>query len=117
MAGKKYDLSQRVQAFTFLGMGMRIEDVGRITGFSRSALYDLKKRAIERGYDHTVTPVLYNVHVEDAKKSGRPGISLENQQEIIAKVSKDQHGREKSTLEIAAEVKVSQSSVARILTK
>ena len=117
MAGKKYDLAQQVQALTLLGMGMKIEDVGRITGFSRSALYDLKKRALERGYDPTVTPVIHNVYVEDAHKSGRPGISLEKQLEIVAKVTTDRYGREKSTAEIAEEVEVSQSSVARILKK
>ena len=46
MARKKYDLSQRIQALTFLGMGMRIEDVGRMTEFSRSPLYDFKKDMI-----------------------------------------------------------------------
>ena len=90
MTGKKHDLSQRVQALTFLGMGMKIEDVGRITGFSRSALYDLKKRAVQRGYDPTtITLMIYNMYVEDAQKSGRPTISLEKQLEIVAKVTTD----------------------------
>ena len=40
MTGQKYDLAQRVQALTLFGMGMKIEDVGRMTGFSRSTLYD-----------------------------------------------------------------------------
>ena len=92
MTGKKYDLAQRVQTLTLIGIGVKIEDVGRMTGFPRSALYELKKRAIKRGYDPTVVPVVYNVHVEDADRSGRTGISLEKQQKILAK---DRHGREK----------------------
>ena len=46
--GKKYDIAQRVQVFTLLSTGMTIEEVGRITGYSQSALFDLKKRAKER---------------------------------------------------------------------
>ena len=81
--GKKYDLAQRVQALPLIGMGVKCEDLGRMTRFPRSALYELKKRAIERKYDPTVAPVIYNVHVEDA---GRPGISLEKLQKNLAKV-------------------------------
>ena len=45
MTGKK---SQRVQAFPLFGMGVKCEDLGRMPGFPRSALYELKKRAIKR---------------------------------------------------------------------
>ena len=47
MTGQKYDLTQRVQALTLIGMGMKIEDVGCMTGFSRSALCDLKKKQLK----------------------------------------------------------------------
>ena len=65
----------------------------------------LEKKAIERGYDPKMASVIYNVHVEDAERSGRPSISLEKQQEIVVKVITDRHRREKSTVEIAGEVK------------
>lgn len=42
---------------------------------------------------------------------------MEKQSEIIAKVTTDRYGREKSTAEIAGEVQVSQSTVARVLKK
>lgn len=86
MANKKWDLAQGVQGLTLLDMGMKIEDVRRITGFSQSALYNLKKQALQRGYDPTVTLMIYNVYVEDAHKSRRPGISLKKHLEIIVKV-------------------------------
>lgn len=89
MVGKKYNLAQRVQALKLLGIVMKIEDVGLMTGFFRTSLYDLKKRAIERGYDPTVTPMIDNVYIEDARKNGRLGISLEKQLEIVAKVPTD----------------------------
>lgn len=106
MAGRKYDLAQRVQALTLLGIGMKIEDVGWITGFSRSVLYNLKKQAIKRGYDFTVIPMIYNVYIQDAHKSGRLSINLEKQLEIVAKVTTDQHRREKSIAGIVEEVEV-----------
>ena len=57
-----------------------------------------------------VAPIIYDEYVVDAKRSGRPGISLDKQQEIVAKVTTDRYGREKSTAEIARKVEVSQSS-------
>ena len=45
MIGKKYDLAQRVHTLTLIVMGVKIEDVGRMTGFPRSALYELKKKS------------------------------------------------------------------------
>lgn len=74
------------------------------------ALYELKKRAVEGGYEPTVALVIYNLHVGDTESSGRPGVSLKKQQEIVANYG---HGREKSTVEIAAKVEVSQSLVTQ----
>ena len=86
MVGKKHDLAQRVQALTFLDMGMKIEDVERITGYSWNLLYNLKKQAIKISYDPTITPLIYNMHVENTHKNKRPSISLEKQLEILPKL-------------------------------
>lgn len=83
MTGKKHDLAQRVQALTLLDIGMSIEDVGRITGFSRTTLYDLKKRATERGYDPVMVPIIYDEYLVDAKRSGRPDISKKLLQKLL----------------------------------
>ena len=114
---KKYDIAQQVWALILLSTGMTIKDVEHIMGYSQSALFDLKKRAKERGYDTFVDPIIHNMHVENAFKSGRPCINLEKQSEIIAKVTTDRYGRGKSTTEIAREIEVSQSTVARVLKK
>lgn len=106
-----------MQTLTLLGMGMKTKDVSRITGFFWDVLYNLKKQALERGYNPTVIPVIYNMYVEDTYKSEKPSISLEKQIEIIAKVTTDQYGREKSIAEIAEEVEVLQSLVSCILKK
>ena len=46
MTGKKYELAQRVQALPFIGMGVKCEDFGRMTGFPRSALYESKEEQL-----------------------------------------------------------------------
>lgn len=65
-----------MQAFILLNISMKIENVGWITGFSQSTLYNLKKQALEKEYDPIITPVIYNVYVENTHKSRRPGINL-----------------------------------------
>lgn len=107
--GEKYGIAQRVQALTLLNIGMTIEDVRHITRFLQNALFDLKKCAKERGYDSTVNPVIHDMYVKNAYKSGRSGISLEKQSEIIAKITIDCYRQEKSTVKIAGEVEISQS--------
>ncbi len=88
-----------------------------MTRFSRSVFYYLKKQAIKRRYDPKITPVIYNVFVENTHKNKRPSISLEKQLEIVSQVIKDQYRREKSTVEIAAKIEVSQSLITQILKK
>lgn len=74
---KKYDIAQRIQAFTFLSTGIIIEDVGHITGYSQSALFNLKKRAKERGCNLFVNPIIHDMHIENTFKNKRSGIRLE----------------------------------------
>lgn len=65
VVGNKYDLLQRIQALTFLDIGIKIEDMGYITKFSHSVPYNLKKKPIKRGYDPKVSPLIYNIHAEN----------------------------------------------------
>lgn len=88
-----------------------------VTGFSLSALYNLRKKTIERGYNPKVSLVIYNMHVKDTERSRRPSISLEKQQKLVAKLTTNWYGREKSIAKIVGEVEVFQSSVAQILKK
>ena len=87
MVSNKHDLSQHRETPGFLGMKIKIEDMGYIIGFSCSVLYDLKKRTIKNGYDSKVSPVIYNMYVEVAQRSEKPGIRLEKQQKIVAKIT------------------------------
>ncbi len=71
-------------------------------------MYKIRQRAIDRGFNHTVNLKILAVYVQDAPRSGRPGISLEKQDNVIAKVTKDRFGREKSTRYIAFELQICQ---------
>ena len=65
----------------------------------------------------SVDPVIYNMYIESAFKSKRPGINLEKQLEITAKITTDCYRREISTAKIAGKVEVLQSTVACVLIK
>lgn len=88
-----------------------------MTGFSRSTLYNLTKKAIEKRYNPKILSMIYNVYIEDAQKNRRLGTSLKKKQKIVAKVTTNQYSREKSTAQITRKVEVSQSLVDWILTK
>ena len=86
MVGTKSDLAQRVHALTFLGIEMKIEDVGQIIRFSQSLLYNLKKKIIEKRNDFTIIFIIHNMHIKYIYKSGKPDIKLRKQLEIMHKV-------------------------------
>ena len=107
----------RIQGLSLWTSGMKLHEVMKITGLTSKALYKIRQRAIDRGFNPTVNPKILAVYVQDSLRSGRPGISLEKYDNVIAKVTKDRFGREKSTRYIASELQISQQSLARILKK
>ncbi len=68
MASKKYDFLQRIQVFKFVGIKIKIKNIGQITSFLRNTLYHLKKNTIQRVYDLPILLVLYNVYIENIQK-------------------------------------------------
>ena len=48
---------------------IKIKDVRYIIGFSYSALYNLKKRTIEREYILKISPMIYNMYVASKSDS------------------------------------------------
>ncbi|KAI9888893.1 MAG: hypothetical protein M1814_006182 [Vezdaea aestivalis] len=69
MGKKQYSIAQRAQALTLLEIKPVAEVMTR-TGMGRQTLYDLKRKAIERGYD--ANKPLLDEYVVDAPRSGRP---------------------------------------------
>lgn len=64
-----------------------------------------------------MNPVVYDMYVKNAFKSGKPDINLKKELEIITKVITDRYRQKKSTAKINGEVEVSQSTIAHILKK
>lgn len=96
--------------------------VASITGLSTRQVNRIYARAIERGFDPNLVPLtLRDEYLEDAPRSGRPlKQTIETKDLIIAKVSRDRFGREKSAADIAGElslqgINISQSTVRSIL--
>ncbi len=80
-------------------------------------MYNIRKKAIDRRYNPKVNAKILASYVQDKPRSGRPGISLEKHNNVIAKVTRDRFGQEKPTWYIASEVQISQRSVAWIFKK
>ena len=113
MPSRKICLAERVQSLTLLLHGVPIDEICAKMGCSKSSLYQLKKRALSRGFNPDVSPILHDEYLVDAPKSGRPKISDEKEDEIKAMRAK--YGDELSQRRLASEVGISTATVARVL--
>jgi Transposase len=93
-----------------------------ITGIPVRTVNSIYARAIERGFEPNERPLrLRNEWLEDAPRSGRPRKRTQETQDlIVAKVSRDRYGREKSAADIAGElslqgIDISKTTVTTIL--
>ncbi len=66
---------------------MKVHEVMKITGLTSKTLYNIRKKAIDRGYDPKVNTKILASYVQDEPRSGRPEISLEKHNNVIAKVT------------------------------
>lgn len=67
----------------------KMEDVMNVTRFSYTALYRIRKRAISRGFNPSICQKVTAFYVKDVPRSGRPGITIAKQQEVLDKVNSD----------------------------
>lgn len=67
---KKQSIARRVQALSLHGAGISFAVITKTTGYGRSSFYELRQKAISRGYVDG-GPVL-DEHVIDGKRTGRP---------------------------------------------
>ncbi|KAJ0127189.1 Uncharacterized protein HZ326_29705, partial [Fusarium oxysporum f. sp. albedinis] len=102
--------------------GKTTNEVAEITGLSVNLVNRIYARAIKRGFDPNVRPlILRNGYLEDTPRSGRPSKQTEETKElIISKVQRDRYGREKTAADIAGElssqgVLISTSLVKQVL--
>ncbi|RKK19273.1 hypothetical protein BFJ66_g17761 [Fusarium oxysporum f. sp. cepae] len=97
-------------------------EISALTGLAVRTINSIYARAIHRGFEPNETPLrLINEWLEDAPRSGRPTKRTEETKDlIIAKVSRDRYGREKSAADIAGElslvgIDISKSTVTSLL--
>lgn len=83
---------------------LKPQDVAIMLNMPQNSVYNIVKRAKEHGYDPTVNPRIEHEHVASKERSGRPKVVTEEiEASIIASVTKDRAGREKSAEYLAYE--------------
>ncbi|KAK2471173.1 hypothetical protein H9L39_17404 [Fusarium oxysporum f. sp. albedinis] len=102
--------------------GKTTNEVAEITGLSTRQVNRIYARAIERGFDPNIRPlILRDAYLEDPPRTGRPKKQTDEVQAvIIGKVQRDRFGREKTAADIAGEIsfegiEISATTVLRIL--
>jgi len=107
-----YNAATRAQVVTLKAWGGTNQQISSKTGVPGRTIRDIYARALKRGFDPNVDlPIVQDHHVAEAPRSGRARKQEENKEEVIAKVRRDRYGREKSCVEIAAEINISAMTV------
>ena len=78
----------------------------------------LVDKALERGFDPQASPpIILDIHVSDAPRSGRPSKQEDHKDTVLEKVRKDRYGREMTCAYISQELGhvISPMTVWRIL--
>ncbi|EED15724.1 hypothetical protein TSTA_051610 [Talaromyces stipitatus ATCC 10500] len=105
MAREEYSVEIRAQIVSLVMIAkMKPQDVATLLNIPRVSVYQIIQRAKEHGYDPTVNPRIEHEHVANKECSGRPKVVTEAiEASIIASVTKDRAGREKSAEYLAYE--------------
>jgi len=101
-----HDAATRAQAITLKMIGATYEQIEQQTGISRRTVLRIYAKAIERGFDPKAEPpIIRDIHVQDAPRSGRPSKQTEaKKEEILNKIQLDCYGREKTCAYIAVKL-------------
>lgn len=95
---------------------MKPQDVAILLNIPKVTVYNVVQRAKEQGFDPTVNPRIEHEHVASKARSGRPKVVTEEiEASVIASITKDRAGREKSAEYLAYEAGISESTVLRLL--
>jgi hypothetical protein len=65
-------LTVRAQAFALYEVGLSIERIREWTGLGRTTIFNIRDRAIERGYNRITNHAFRDVFFRNAPCSGRP---------------------------------------------
>jgi len=110
------DVGIRIQCLVLLEYGVPIDIVHRIIGVEKASIYRFRRIAIERGYDPKKSSKILLSYLQDAPKSGRPTVyTQEVVEKVIANVCKSVEGRCNIIATIGHSIRISATSVQRIL--
>jgi transposase len=117
MAREEYSVEIRAQIVALVMIAkMKPQDVAILLNMPQATVYKIIQRARSHGYDPSVNPRIEHVHIASKERTGRPKVVTEAiEASIIASVTKDRAGREKSAEFLAYEAGISESSVLRFL--
>lgn len=116
MGNKHHDLGERVQALTMIALGYSIATIVAFLTFSKSQLYKIRAKAIARGYNPIASSVILLEFVTDAPRIERPTkIAPRLESQVIAAITRDRYGKEKTAEQLGHEFNVSKYTILRIL--
>jgi transposase len=117
---RNYEIATRASIIALKASGMRTAEVYSLLNIPERTISSIYAKAIARGFDPAERPIaILDKYVEEAPRSGRPSKQTATAQEIVlAKVRTDRYGREKTCVDIAAEIPgISPTTIWRILRK
>lgn len=92
-----YQIASRSQVLSLLAIGFEYRQVFEYTGVLPETQKVWWKKALARGFDPSVRPVLIlDCYVEDGKRSGRPAKKDDEKDDVVTLVSSNRQGRELS---------------------
>jgi hypothetical protein len=71
----KHSIGARIQAITFLELGLPHFQITAKTGISKAQIYKLREKALSRGWNPIISRIIEVHHVEDGSCSGRPRLA------------------------------------------
>ena len=83
-----HDIATRASALMLrLVLELDNKTIESLTGLKPRTVDLIAQRALERGFDPTASPpVILDIHVQDAPRSGRPRNQEQDKDEVIQKV-------------------------------
>lgn len=114
---REYSVAQRSQVITLVFLAnMKPSEVANLLGIPPQSVHNIVTRARSAGYDPAVKALVDDCYIVDKPRSGRPKVvTPEIEASILASVTKDRSGREKSVEVLAFEAGISESSCLRHL--
>src|SRR5450432_2774602 len=101
--GIRHSIGARIQALTCLELGTPIFQIEAKTSIKKSQIYSLRKKALARGWNPTISTIIETYHVDDSFRSRRSKISQELIDLIIGIVTKNSTTRSWSYIRVAYE--------------